>query len=114
MSLDSQDDGADYNIVLRWALTGEPITTWYEKGDVSAGLKVEQLEQYLDEGYLEEYGVPPATDANGDWLDWNYSLMYGTVKLQTGQHFSWYDIPSGATIHVVRDCLLYTSPSPRD
>ena len=93
--------GADYRVVLQWALTGEVITSWVDKGDIS----VEQLEQYLDEGYLEEYGVSPAKDANGDWLDWHYTLMYGTVKLETGQHFSWYDIPSGATIHVLRETI---------
>ena len=71
------------------------------RGDVS----VEDLEQALDEGKFEEYGAPPATDADGDWLEWHYTLMYGTLKLSAGQHFSWYNIPSGATIHVVKEKL---------
>ena len=74
------------------------------RGDVP----VEILAQALDEGYFEEYGAPRATDADGDWLEWHYTSMYGTLKLSTGQHFSWYNIPSGATIHVVKE----TRPSP--
>ena len=91
--------GDGYMYELRWALTGTPIKVCIGHGDVS----VEQLEQQLEEGYFEEYGVPRATDDNGFGRDWHYTLMYGTLKLSTGQHFSWYNIPSGATIHVLKE-----------
>ena len=92
--------GDGYMYELRWALTGTPIKVCIGHGDVS----VEQLEQQLEEGYFEEYGVPRATDDNGDWLDWQYTLMHGTRKLSCGQFFfSDYNIPlHGATINVLK------------
>ena len=93
-------NGADYMYELRWAPTGDLIKVCMERGDVS----VENLEQQLDEGYFEEYGVPRATDDNGDWLDWHYTLMYGTRKLSGGQWLSDYSIPlHGATINVIKE-----------
>ena len=89
-----------YMYELRWALTGTLIKVCIGHGDVS----VEELEQQLEEGYFEEYGVPRATDDNGDWLDWHYTLMYGTRKLSVGQLFSDYSIPlHGATINVIKE-----------
>ena len=71
-----------------------------ERRDVA----IYQLVTYLDEGYFEEYGVPRATDDNGFWLDWHYTLMYGTRKLSVGQLFSDYSIPlHGATINVIKE-----------
>ena len=92
--------GDGYMYELRWALTGTPIKVCIGHGDVS----VEQLEQQLEEGYFEEYGVHRATDDNGDWLDWQYTLMHGTRKLSCGQFFfSDYNIPlHGATINVLK------------
>ena len=92
---------APYMYELRWALTGTLIKVCIGHGDVS----VEELEQHLDTGYFEEYGVPRATDDNGDWLDWQYTLMHGTRKLSCGQFFfSDYNIPlHGATINVLKE-----------
>ena len=92
--------GDGYMYELRWALTGTPIKVCIGHGDVS----VEQLEQQLEEGYFEEYGVSRATDDNGDWLDWHYTLIHGTRKLYCGQFFfSDCNIPlHGATINVLK------------
>ena len=77
-----------------------PHSICTERRDVS----VEELEQHLETGHFEEYGVPRATDDNGDWLDWGYALMHGTRKLSCGHLFSDYNIPlHGATINVLRE-----------
>ena len=90
-----------YMYELRWGLTGTLIKVCIGHGDVS----VEELEQHLDTGYFEEYGVPRATDDNGDWLDWHYTLTHGTRKLSCGQlFFSDHSIPPhGATINVLKE-----------
>ena len=79
---------------------GALIKACIARRDVS----VDRLETYLDEGYFEEYGVPRATYADG-FSGWHYSLMYGANKLEAGQHFSDYNIPSGATIHVLKETI---------
>ena len=99
-------NGTNYAYELRWALTGALIKACVSKRDVS----VEQLEDQLDGGYFEEDGVPPAiddthmyaVDHNGDGF--HYTLIYGTRKLESGQFFSDYSIPSqGATINVIKE-----------
>ena len=80
--------GDGYMYELRWALTGTPIKVCIGHGDVS----VEELEQQLEEGYFEEYGVPRATDDNGDWAlyfdAWHSQTLLWTVLLQRLQHTS--------------------------
>ena len=94
------DQGPEYMYELRWAFTGTPIKVCIGHGDVLVAVLIIALEA----GDFEEYGVPRATDDNGDWLDWGYALMHGTRKLSCGQLFSDYNIPlHGATINVIKE-----------
>ena len=86
---------------LRWP--SGTLIKHFEEFDES----VERFTQDMDEGLIER--VPrAATDLGGNWLE-SYNLVWGTRVLQDGQWLSYYDIPQGATLTVLRYATSHAS-----
>ena len=85
---------------LLWGCTGEPITDCTFLQDVF----VTTLCRQLDDGYYEEYGVPPTAALDDDSTEeefLTYKLIYDGVVLEDGQFFSDYAIPPNAKISII-------------
>ena len=89
-----------FKFVLRWAITGTIIS---HETDLTGDPDVERYYKYLEGGLFADRGCP-AIERDGltDRQLQSYHMFYGETELMDGQNFSFYEIPQGAFIDVVR------------